>query len=112
MPRDAPVTSVTLPSSSGTLYRLLELREALGRRHGDGLRAAVDAADQPAQDGPGPDLDEARDAPAHEVLDRLREAHGCRELPDEQRHDRARLLEARRDGGQERRRGLAERDRL
>jgi hypothetical protein len=68
-------------------------------------------ADQPRQDRAGPDFDERAHALRVERLDRLREAHGPRDLLGQQLPDRVRAacvgarLRVREDGARGRRHG-------
>src|SRR5262245_28747857 len=88
MPRDAPVTSASFPSSEQKLtsrgegpLRLLEALEVVDR---DGVHAAVDPPHEAAQDVSRTHLDERADTLPHQLARGLREAHGRGQLIDEQ----------------------------
>ena len=109
-----PVTSARLPVERGETAsggerssRLLEAREVVD---GDGADAAVDPLDEPGEDVARPDLDERRDAVVDELARGLREAHGRRQLVDEQRAEALCGLDLGRHGGHERRDRVGEAD--
>src|SRR4051794_35896156 len=108
IPLDAPLTSATRPSSSGTADVLLDLLDVLGSADGDGGQAPVDALDEAREHAARADLDEGPNAAPGERLDGLREAHRRGELPHEDRRDAPRRLETARHGREERPNGLDE----
>src|SRR4051812_45495328 len=100
MPREPPVTRAVLPSSEQKLETegLLELLEPGEVVHGDRLDARLDPLYETGQDLARPDLDERLHALVDELLRRLRELHGRRQLVAEERAELLRVLDPCGDG--------------
>src|SRR3954466_14037124 len=114
MPREPPVTRAVLPSSEQKLETesLLELLEPGEVVHRDGLDARLDPLHETGKHLARPDLDEGLDALVDELLRRLRELHGPRQLVAEERAELLRVLDPCGESGHERHLGLLEVDRV
>src|SRR5260221_12423099 len=89
MPRDAPVTSATLPVSVNMFWsaslsgeRLFDRREIVGTPEADDLRSTMDLADQSAQHGTGTHLTIRSDASRRNAFHARTPADRRRTRPD------------------------------
>ena len=112
MPRDAPVIRAMRPSSSAPATSSWARAMSSGDDTGDRREALVDSPDQAREHAAGTDFDERARTEVAQCRDGLREAHGCRELLQQDRHEVARTLEAARHRREEGHARLRERGRL